>query len=1856
MGRSLNSAPVFSIRVRMRVARTARGLALASVALALFACVGTNLLRPAQTAAVSSTDNTVNFQARLETATGAIVPDGYYNIEFKIYNVSSGGSALVTEDYTWGNGSGACTGAPLGTGDCRLKVVNGYFTVNLGSITGGLPTSLNWDQQMWVGMNVALNGTATTGTFPTMGDGEMTPRLLMTAVPYAFRAGQLALLTGTNTSTLGWDTQTAANSLLLPNEAGKLCTNASGGVCSGLYIQNQTASPQATAGFNIDGGGTFGGNLTFTNAGGATISNTGGTLTLDANNTLTLGSTNAVNINLGTNNAAHTIGIGNAGATGTQAITIGGSGNVNNTLTLDAGTAVSALQIGNSDATHGIQIGTVGTSSHVNTISIGSTNSTSSTTISGGANGTTSGGITLAPAGGTTNVGVLVKPVTNTTAAFQIQGAGSTAALLNVDTSGNNISLEGNNSPQLGTFAATTNMTTSRSEQASVISNGYIYSMGSTGSGVASTSVEFAKLNTNGTTGTWATTTTLPGTIASNEGIAANGYVYVLGGDNGSAPHDTGVVYYAHINGDGTLGTWQTSANNFSANPVANACAVTLNGYAYVIGGAISSFGTQITTVSFAKLNPDGSTGTWATTTVLNTKVEGAGCTAANGHIYVVGGYNGSTEQTIIQYATPSPTAGTIPSWTTNGTNFTAAGEGSQAVALNGYLYRIGGNNNTTPLSTIEYAAIGATGALTGFSSSTNGLGVTRYFGQAATSNGYLYYVGGYSGGTTSGGSSGPQLTVLVGSSPRISVGGSLDLVGVGDTGTLGDSGASGGQLTAGNTNIIGNLMVSNGATINQGLGIGGTLGVTGATALSGGLTVNTAASNDVLITSGTTVPTADQFNITNTGSTGVATAGVNALSINYKGGAGAIESSAERIDLQPGTTSGSTWSAVRLVANTTAGPATGVTENGLKVEGPTTGGAGTFNGVNIANIGAVVSGGVVNGINLTGTNSQAAGNVNAININTLTPGAATENAINVGGGWDNILQSANASIAQNGTVTLGSSGQAASIIFNGGGSNTVTLNAASGATYALTLPTVAPTVGQCLQAGATTPGLLVFNTCSAGGGSSLQAAYNLGNTILLTDGRDITLTAPDTTTDPNVVINLQCTTSCGANGRFAVQSGGVDAFKIAPNGGAATFRAVGGSANAFQIQNAGATANVLNVDNSNQIVTVQSSTDNATLSGTNLAATNFSTGWTGTNWTLTSTTAAHNALAGHTQALSPTSLATTSGKLYQVTYTITNPTTSGTSLSVNLGTTNLANYVFDANTFGTYSFTDSFVVAASSTGANLTFTPDGSGLFTGTISAVSVQLLTADTSPPLVVNNSSGTSNLEVRTSSDNSNLFMGVSAGDSNIVHSGGINNGIYNLGLGLDALQSNVSGSSNLAIGDFALQFNTAGAQNIAIGVNTLTNNSIGGQNIAIGTNALQENTVGSNNTAVGNVALQNNTWGNQNTAFGANSLDLNTTGSNNTAVDGLGQNTTGNNNTAVGGGLRENNGNANVAVGRFSNYNSLTVNNETAIGFQALQSDVSGTYNSSLGYATDLISSFYNYSTTNLQNVTIIGAEAQGGSQNSIILGFGTATGTNDTVGIGTSFAPNEFTVTPQTYATGTIAQTASTAIVGTGTTFTAGMVGGTIYYLDGNSDTIATFTDGTHITTTGSHTESGAFRLVWGGFNVKNNSTVLLQPTTNSTTAFQIKDNLGVTVFSADTSTRTITVAGDTTTYGTLDLSNAHYESTQTNKPTIGTPATCGTAPSSSVLGTNGSNPSTDSAGQFTVTAGTSGTQGLCTTVITFNKAYATIPKAVLLTGVTGNSGAKPGTITALGTSSFTFALSSASTAGVVYTYYYWVIE
>lgn len=140
--------------------------------------------------------------------------------------------------------------------------------------------------------------------------------------------------------------------------------------------------------------------------------------------------------------------------------------------------------------------------------------------------------------------------------------------------------------------------------------------------------------------------------------------------------------------------------------------------------------------------------------------------------------------------------------------------------------------------------------------------------------------------------------------------------------------------------------------------------------------TITTTAAKGLKIQAGS-APTADLFSVDNTGQA-VVTDNVNGIDVNYVGGAAAVEGAGLRVDYVPGATSGGTWSGLRVVSDTT-GPASGVTAYGIKIEGPTTPGAGSEVGLRVASgfdIGMDIASG---GLQLSAMNdpaTPAAGNL----------------------------------------------------------------------------------------------------------------------------------------------------------------------------------------------------------------------------------------------------------------------------------------------------------------------------------------------------------------------------------------------------------------------------------------------------------------------------------------------------------------------------------------------------------------------------------------------------------------------------------------------------------------------------------------------------------------------------------------------------------------------------------------------------------------------------------------------------------------------------------------------------------------
>ena len=122
------------------------------------------LLAPAL--CLAQAPQTLSYQGVLKNDDGTPVPDGNYDLTFHIYGTASGGTALWTEAHT-------------------VPVVNATFNAVLGSTE---TLDLPFDVPYWLGIQVE-------------GDPELTPRIELTAAPYALNVADGKVVRSVNSLT-----------------------------------------------------------------------------------------------------------------------------------------------------------------------------------------------------------------------------------------------------------------------------------------------------------------------------------------------------------------------------------------------------------------------------------------------------------------------------------------------------------------------------------------------------------------------------------------------------------------------------------------------------------------------------------------------------------------------------------------------------------------------------------------------------------------------------------------------------------------------------------------------------------------------------------------------------------------------------------------------------------------------------------------------------------------------------------------------------------------------------------------------------------------------------------------------------------------------------------------------------------------------------------------------------------------------------------------------------------------------------------------------------------------------------------------------------------------------------------------------------------------------------------------------------------------------------------------------------------------------------------------------------------------------------------------------------------------------
>ncbi|MGB4957352.1 MAG: hypothetical protein WBO49_02810 [Candidatus Saccharimonas sp.] len=311
-----------------------------------------------------------------------------------------------------------------------------------------------------------------------------------------------------------------------------------------------------------------------------------------------------------------------------------------------------------------------------------------------------------------------------------------------------------NSNGTVGSWTATSSMNTARSYTGATAYNGYLYVWGgyNTSSNVATASVEYAPINSDGTLGSWQTTTSMSTAVCRAATASYKGYLYSFGGStspsSGCTTTSTGAtstVQYAPLKADGTVGTWQTTTSIAygTSGQVMGAMAAAYNGYMYLMGGHNNNAGTSYSNVQSAPINSDGTLGSWTATTSLSAATYTAGITVYNGYLYVFS--NQSSSQT--SYYAPIYTSGVVGNWfaDTSGTGklLTAGRWGGSATSYNNYVYYVGGSG---PSTVVDYASLLPAMDIESNNGVTTSFTTSRERAASVSYNGCLYLVGGYGG------------------------------------------------------------------------------------------------------------------------------------------------------------------------------------------------------------------------------------------------------------------------------------------------------------------------------------------------------------------------------------------------------------------------------------------------------------------------------------------------------------------------------------------------------------------------------------------------------------------------------------------------------------------------------------------------------------------------------------------------------------------------------------------------------------------------------------------------------------------------------------------------------------------------------------------------------------------------------------------------------------------------------------------------------------------------------------------------------------------------------------------------------
>ncbi|MDB5182189.1 MAG: hypothetical protein JWP13_952 [Candidatus Saccharibacteria bacterium] len=292
-----------------------------------------------------------------------------------------------------------------------------------------------------------------------------------------------------------------------------------------------------------------------------------------------------------------------------------------------------------------------------------------------------------------------------------------------------------------------TGFTTARYSHTTVVANGYLYIMGGNDGSVWLTDIQNCPIYASGAVGACTQQAShFPNGRTNAASFAYNGYLYIVGGYWGNSVNREDDIQYVPIGtavfSGGSVGATTRQTNAYTSGRVSHSSFV-YSGRLYIVGGGSAPYQNDI---QYCPLNANGSVGTCIQqTNAFAIPRAGHEAAAYNGYLYIAGGYDGANYYNDIQYC-PINADGSVGACTRQLNAFPTARSGLEAGVYNGYLYIFGGNSSTTYQNDIIYCPLSANGSVGACTQQTAAFTTARNAHASAIYNGYLYIVGGYSG------------------------------------------------------------------------------------------------------------------------------------------------------------------------------------------------------------------------------------------------------------------------------------------------------------------------------------------------------------------------------------------------------------------------------------------------------------------------------------------------------------------------------------------------------------------------------------------------------------------------------------------------------------------------------------------------------------------------------------------------------------------------------------------------------------------------------------------------------------------------------------------------------------------------------------------------------------------------------------------------------------------------------------------------------------------------------------------------------------------------------------------------------